>query len=188
MSSLRLQLAEVAGLLTSPARVHPVYRSRILKGGGEVVEGSDASIIGMYYVGDHSPVPGMVWLCLSSSIFVMMPYVALCMFTPFEKLNIFLLSVSKMLKNDLMVFFIIFATFILDFYMTLYILYPRSGAVYMPQVLPFNKMYNGIRSLFELAFTGSPSVIDLDTDFTQLNRMQMGAWAPRSLEDPRSRP
>ena len=72
-----------------------------------------------------------------------------------------------------MVFFIIFGFYILDFYMTLYILYPRSGAVYMPQVLPFNKMYNGIRSLFELAFTGSPSVIDLDTDFTQLNRMQM---------------
>ena len=72
---------------------------RILKGGGEVMGMSDASVAGMYYVGDDSPVPGLVWLCLSSSIFVMMPYVAFCMFTPFEKLNIFLLSVGKMLKN-----------------------------------------------------------------------------------------
>ena len=70
---------------------------------------------------------------------------------PFGELNIFLLSMIKMLKRDLFVFIVLFAFFMLMFWMTLYILYPRSGSVFMPQVLPFNKWYNAIRSLIEVS-------------------------------------
>ena len=69
---------------------------------------------------------------------------------PFEELNIFLLSMIKMLKRDLFVFIVLFAFFMLMFWMTLYILYPRSGSVYMPQVLTFNTWYNAFRSLIEV--------------------------------------
>ena len=42
-----------------------------------------------------------------------------------------------------------------------------------------NTWYNAIRSLFELAFTGSPSLIDLEVDFTVLSGSQQfdfGLW------------
>lgn len=137
------------------------------------VKGPDSSTAGMYYVGDRDFAPGLLWLTLSMAIFLMMPYFAFTSFTPFEKLNIFMLSVGKMLKRDLIVFLVLFSFFMADFYFALYILYPRSGAVFLPQVLPMNKAKNGIRSLFELAFTGSPSVIDLDASFSDFTTMQL---------------
>ena len=45
-----------------------------------------------------------------------------------------MLSVVKMLKKDLMVFLVLFGFFMLDFYFALFILYPRAGNIYMPQV------------------------------------------------------
>ena len=145
---------------------------RMLKG-GDVIVGGDMSVAGMLYVGDSSNIGGLLWLTLAASIFMMFPYCALTAFTPFEKLNIFMLSMVKMMKRDLMVFLILFLFFMADFYFALYILYPRAGNAYMPQVLPFNRWYNGIRSLFELAFTGSPSVINLDINvFDELSPFQ----------------
>jgi hypothetical protein len=141
--------------------------------GGEVIASTSSATAGMYLVGDTDLAPGLLWFTLSMAIFLMMPYFAFTSFTPFEKLNIFMLSVVKMLKRDLMVFLILFCFFMADFYFTLYILYPRSGSVYLPQVLPFNRARNGIRSLFELAFTGSPSVIDLDADFSLFSTFQL---------------
>jgi hypothetical protein len=138
-----------------------------------VLKGDDASVSGMYLVGDRNEAPGVLWLTLSMAIFLMMPYVAFTSFTPFEKLNIFMLSVGKMLKRDLFVFLVLFSFFMADFYFALYILYPRSGSAYLPQVMPMNKAKNGIRSLFELAFTGSPSVIDLDASFSEFSSMQL---------------
>ena len=153
---------------------------RVLKGGGgESVSLGDESVAGMYYVGDKSSAGGATWLTLSMAIFLMMPYCAMTSFVPFETLNIFLLSMIKMLKSELPIFMILFVFFMADFFMTLYILYPRSGSVYLPQVLPFNKPYNGVLSLFELAFTGSPSVINLDASFADLSGFQVfdfGLW------------
>ena len=76
-----------------------------------------------------------------------------------------------MLKRDLMVFLI---SSPLHGHVLLRALHlPRAGSVYLPQVMPFNKAKNGIRSLFELAFTGSPSVIDLDADFSEFTAFQL---------------
>jgi hypothetical protein len=159
-------------ITTLPSTYVPSDARRELKG-GDVMQATDSAVSGMYIKGDETQAPAILWLTLSMSIFMMMPYVAFMGFKPFEKLNIFLLSVTKMLKRDLMVFLILFSFFMAMFYFALYILYPRAGSVYLPQVMPFNKAKNGIRSLFELAFTGSPSVIDLDADFSEFTAFQL---------------
>ena len=153
--------------------------------GGEVIdEGVDAlgrpyQVLGslsgyqtQVQVGDEGEVSGALWLFLSAAIFTMMPYCAFKIFTPFEKLNIFQLSVSKMLKRDLILFIVIFGVFMAQFYFSLYILYPRAGAVFLPQVLAFNNWYDALKGLIELAFTGSPSPVDLERDFAMLSTMQ----------------
>lgn len=155
---------------------------RMLKSGGNVIAG-DASIgvqvlgsLGngesMAYVGDEENASGVLWLTLFGAIFLMMPYIAFKLFTPFEKLNIFMLSVVQMLQRDLVVFLLLFGFFMIDFYVALFVLYPRSGVVYLPQLMPFNTWYNALRSLFELSFTGSPALIDLESDFTVLSTSQ----------------
>ena len=66
-----------------------------------------------------------------------------------------MLSVVQMLQKDLMVFMILFGFFMLTFFFSLFILYPRAGHVYMPQVVQMNTPYSALKSLFELAFTGA---------------------------------
>jgi len=126
----------------------------------------------LVYLGDEYEVNGALWLCLFVAVFLMTPYCGFKIFTPFERLNIFMISVVKMLKRDLMIFMVLYIFFMLEFFFALYILYPRAGDVMLPQVRPFNTWYGSILSLFELAFTGSPSMIDLESDFTPLSNMQ----------------
>jgi len=175
-------------VLAAPLEDHhdAVYNStarRSLRAGGVVTSagvaattlfsgGSLMHVPEMVYVGDEKDETGVLWLFLFAAIFLMMPYFVYKLFTPYEKLNIFMLSVVKMLQRDLMVFLLLFGFFMIDFYFALYVLYPRAGLVYMPQVTTFNTWYTALRSLFELAFTGSPSAINLDTDFTLLSTAQ----------------
>ena len=126
----------------------------------------------MTFVGDASEVNGLLWLCLFCGIMLQMPYLAFKLFTPFEALNIFMLSVVKMIRRDLMQFLVLFGYFMLAFYFGLFVLYPRAGIVYLPLCDPFNNWYNAIRALFELAFTGSPSIIQLEVDFSMLSTSQ----------------
>ena len=77
-----------------------------------------------------------------------------------------------MLKRDLRVFIGLFGLFMLTFYITLYTMYPRAGDVFLPHVLKFNSWYTAIQSLFELSFTGSPAIIDLDQNWDHLSLSQ----------------
>ena len=175
-----------------------VPAGRMLKSGGSVI-GVSAGVYGSLaypradrvYIGDDYESSGILWLTLFGATFMMMMYLAFKLFTPFERLNIFMLSVVKMLQRDLMVFLVLFGFFMLDFYFALFILYPRAGNVFMPQVTPFNSWYNALRSLFELAFTGSPAMIDLEVDFTSLSSAQVMlscVWACGPSMGPQSAP
>ena len=84
-----------------------------------------------------------------------------------------------------MVFLLLFGMFMFDFFVALFVLYPRAGNVYLPFVMPMNSWYSSLMGLFELAFTGSPSIIDLEADFTVLSSSQASAcsycvpvWVP----------
>ena len=158
---------------------------RMLRGGGGVMGGAEGessiatvtmgSLGGfqtMAYAGDDSEVNGILWLCLFFATFLMMPFIAFKLFTPIEDLNIFMISIFRMLQHELIIFMILFGFFMAMFYISLYTLYPRAGLVQMPQVEQFNNFYNSLRSLFELAFTGSPALVNLDLDFSILSYSQ----------------
>lgn len=120
-----------------------------------------AAYSGRVEAADSGQITGIVWLTLSLSIFLMMPYIAASVFTPFEAFNVFMLSLVKILRSDLVIFLVIFVVYLATFYLTLYTLYPRAGEGVLPHMLDFNDWYTSGRALLELAFTGSPAMIDL---------------------------
>ncbi len=76
---------------------------RMLRGGGGVIAASGSQTTGsigaykeMVYAGDSQEVQGLLWFCLFWANMFMMPFVGFKLFTPFESLNIFMLSVVKM--------------------------------------------------------------------------------------------
>ena len=123
--------------------------------------------------GDSLEVTGMVWLTLGLSMFLMLPYLASVVFTPFETPNVFLLSMVRMLKTDLLVFILIFLMFTAAFYVALYTIYPRAGNVWLPHVRKFNDWHTSLETLLELALTGSPALIDLSADYSYLSYSQL---------------
>ena len=154
---------------------------RQLKAGGVVTVGAGdedgtlgslGGFVTLHDVGDESDLPAVVWLTLAMTSFLMFPYLMNSLFMPFERLNIFLLSMAKMMQRDLLVFLLLFGFFMFDFYIALFFLYPRAGTLSMPQVRDFNTWYSALQALFLLAFTGSPSNIDIEVDFTTLSNMQ----------------
>ena len=184
-------------LLAGPIEVHTVINNStedgrrlgmdalFVEGGGRILRAAaagtkaDKSIIentaGYFekeYIGDEFEYTGLVWFMLGMSNILMLPYVASMLFTPFETLNVFMLSVVRMLKRDLMVFMVLFGLFMMTFYITLYTMYPRAGDVYIPHVMKFNAWYTAIQSLLELAFTGSPANVNLDVDYDDLSYSQ----------------
>ena len=53
------------------------------------------------------------------------------------------------------------------------VLYPRSGQNYLPLAMEFNAWHTAIRALIELAFTGTPMVLNLaPQNFEPLSRSQ----------------
>ena len=60
-----------------------------------------------------------------------------------------------MLRRDLATFMILFASFLVMSYFTLYVLYPRAGDVYLPFVMEYNQWYTAMKALVEVGFTGS---------------------------------
>ena len=45
----------------------------------------------------------------------MMPYIAASVFTPFEAFNVFMLSLVKILRSDLVIFLVIFVVYLATF-------------------------------------------------------------------------
>ena len=136
------------------------------------------TVVDMFFVADVEETSGQLWLVMGFANFTMFQYFTIKLFAPFESLNIFLLSVGKMLKRDLVIFMLLFGFFMANFYFTLYVMYPRSGDTYLPQVMPFNSWYSALRALIELAFTGSASAVNLEPEnFQGLTTSQQAALA-----------
>ena len=142
---------------------------RQLRGGSAV--NSEGLLITIF--GDKDEVTGLTWFFMAFAIFNSMLYTAFAVFTPFESLNIFMLSVSKVLKKDLKIFLVLFGFFLLTFYLTLFVLYPRS-TIDLPLVDSFNRWEDAMQRLLELALTGSATTINLNPVlFGPLSTMQV---------------
>mmetsp|Transcript_379 Transcript_379/g.683 ORF Transcript_379/g.683 Transcript_379/m.683 type:complete len:945 (+) Transcript_379:16-2850(+) len=78
------------------------------------------------------------------------------MLTPFPRLGVFMLSVNRMLHNDIVIFMALFSCFIFIFYTMLYIVYPRAGPSFLPEIPSFNNWATALQAMTTLAFLGEP--------------------------------
>jgi len=162
--------ASLEGNVTAAAR-------RALRSGGGVAT-TTARVIyipeGYFPAGDDvDETSGVLWLFLSLAIFLNFPHLAYSLFTPYESFNTLLITIETILKRDLRVFLVLFGFFIAQFYVSLYVLFPRAGAAYIAQVGPFNSWYASFKSMVELAITGSTAEIDLDANWSELSKSQI---------------
>ena len=134
--------------------------------GGEPVDSEDDAVADL----DFSPYgdgaeefPGVLWFTLSFSIFFTMVHVATRLVTPFDSLNVFMLSVSKVFKNDLKIFIILFGYFLLTFYFLLFVLYPRTNGE-LPMLAQMNTFHATIDMLLQLALMGAGGIFDLSPE------------------------
>jgi hypothetical protein len=107
--------------------------------------------------------PGVLWFTLSFSIFFTMVYVANKLFSPFDALNVFMLSVSKVFKNDLKIFIILFGYFLLTFYFLLFVLFPRTSGK-LPMMDQMNTFHQTVEMLLQLALLGAGGTFDLSLE------------------------
>ena len=124
-------------------------------------------------LGDARDLTAIMWLCISMAILTGAPHIAGGLFLPYERLNILMITVGKILRQDLLVFMVIFSFFVIEFGLSLFMLYPRSGTIFMSQVDAFNLWESALKSILELALTGSPTEIDLTADWSELSVAQM---------------
>ena len=124
-------------------------------------------------LGDASDLTAIMWLCISMAILTGAPHIAGGLFLPYERLNILMITVGKILRQDLLVFMVIFSFFVIEFGLSLFMLYPRSGTIFISQVDAFNLWESALKSILELALTGSPTEIDLTADWSELSVAQM---------------
>jgi len=177
-ASYSLGAAAAVTLQTTEIEVHTLGAGRLLRAGtgsststststtttSSSTASSNAVSFGLtdrISVGDSGEATGAVWVALGLSILLIMPYIASSLFTPFESFNVFLLSIVRILRNDLLTFLAIFAVYLATFFLALYTLYPRCGAAFLPHMPAFNDWHTSAQALLELAFTGSPPSLDL---------------------------
>lgn len=139
-----------------------VSSRRMLKGGAVDADGGGLDT-DAFIAGDGTRL-SIMWVLLACGVFLNMLYTATSICMPFEKLNVFLVSGGEMLKNDLVIFVIIFGLVTITFFVSMFFLYPRSGIAELPQVASFNTPYNAAKALLELSLTGSSTYINLDPD------------------------
>jgi len=125
-----------------------------------------------YVYRDQSEAAGVVWLLLSFSILLLSLYNASTLFTPFEKLNIFLLSTARMLKHDLAVFMVLYGWLGVTMLIALYIIYPTASGR-LPIAPAFSNLFEAGFSLLSLTLTATMAQVHLDQElFEELTNAQ----------------
>jgi hypothetical protein len=81
-----------------------------------------------------------------------------------------------MLTDDLTKFMACFLGFLGMFYVSLYLLYPRTGSHLLPHVPAFNSYHKGLFALLDLSFMGERVDFSLfeDSTFEVMSGMQVG--------------
>jgi len=83
---------------------------------------------------------------------------------PFHSLNILMLSVVRMLTEDLRIFMVLFTMFLLQYFLAMYVVYPYPSepGAFNDVAGAFNGMRTAINALVDLAFIGEPIDMDLE--------------------------
>ena len=94
---------------------------------------------------------------LAASCFLMLNYMMNLVVMPLPKLAILMLSVNRMLIDDLRIFMALFLMFLFNFFVAMFIVYPAPA----PQAAQFNALPSAVRALIDLGFVGEPIQLDL---------------------------
>lgn len=97
-----------------------------------------------------------LWMLLSVGLLVKTLVAIRALVIPFEATNVFVLSVSRILRNDMVSFLLFFGAFILLLFACMYIVYPRSGGFDDLNLFSeFNSWYEALHAVIVLALTGT---------------------------------
>jgi len=126
-------------------------------------------------IGVHPHHWDYLWLMLGLSLFAFASYFLGAIFAPYQQLGILWLTTLEMASNDVVKFLVLFVAFLINYGLAMYITFPKSGTSdeELEAILPqFSTFLTAFQSMIELAMTGSPLRLNLDSDLLQdaLNR------------------
>ena len=94
---------------------------------------------------------------LAASCFLMLLYMMNVVVMPLPKLAILMISVKRMLIDDMRIFMALFLMFLFNFFVAMFVVYPAPA----PQAAQFNALPSAVSALVDLAFVGEPVELDL---------------------------
>lgn len=110
----------------------------------------------------------VMWALLSVGLLLRVVCTSRMLYIPFESMNIFVITVGKILFNDIAIFLILFFNFCLAAYLVLYIIYPRANGFYdVGFVTAFNSWNRAFMSIVHLAFLGVNFELNLDSSLNE---------------------
>ena len=124
------------------------------------------------YLGENAP-HDSIWMFLGiSNLTGILVFARLC-FIPVQSLGVLSLTISRMMTNDVKRFMMLFIYILANFYGVLYIIYPRAGAIELPQAPQFNKWNDALLAMVNLGFIGDGVELQLRAeDFFYLSKWQ----------------
>ena len=135
---------------------------RALRGGSDQDVTEDAVYVALY--GAIKEVDGLnaLWPLLALGSICRIMSITRLAYIPFESMNIFVLTVGKILVNDIIKFMALFANFVFAFFCALYFLYPTAAGFEQVGFVPtFNAWHGALVSIVQLAFLGAEFDVEL---------------------------
>jgi len=120
----------------------------------------------------NAPNVAIMWTLLAFGLLIMCAYNATTLFMPYEHMSVFMLSFTKMFKNDLAIFLLLFGYFMTAFSAAMFILYPRSGEGIITTIPAFNTWYSALYAQLGVALVGNPTTLYTDPALLE----PLGPW------------
>ena len=94
-------------------------------------------------------------------------------------LGVFSITIDRMFSNDVAIFLVFLSTYILKYWVAMYISYPRAGTTMLPQIAPFDDPYQSLKALLDAAIYQRRFTTDWDAiDHTAFD---IGHWVAMTL-------
>ena len=123
---------------------------------------------------DSSPDYFPLWIFLSIGILIEMMFFFDALTKPNQEVGILFIMIARMLGEDIAKFMKVFMIVFINYGFAMYICYPRTGDVFLPQQSPeFNSLSAAVQTLMQLALLGDTPKVDIAADFAIYSTGQM---------------
>jgi hypothetical protein len=108
-----------------------------------------------------------VWPLLAVASFVQFILTMNLALVPFSNLGVFAITVERLVKTDLMIFITFLLIYLCNFYITLFVAYPRAGNGTLPHAEAFNDWQSALTATFDLGLgVVDIALVDLGSRFS----------------------